>query len=216
MIDRLVVGFDLDLTLVDSRLGVAATYRAMSERTGVYIDADEAAGRLGPPLHVELANWFPPDEVDDAGDLYRALYPSTAIDPTPAMPGVSASLSAVRSRGGSIVVITGKYEPNAWLHVRRLGLDVDDVVGWAWAEGKTDAMLDFGVRVYVGDHPADMVAAREAGALAVGVLTGSHSTQELVEAGADEVLADLVSFPACLDAYLGSGEISVGLGQPDR
>ena len=38
--EPLVVGFDLDLTLIDSRFGIAATYRALAAATGVYIDAD--------------------------------------------------------------------------------------------------------------------------------------------------------------------------------
>jgi FMN phosphatase YigB (HAD superfamily) len=57
----LVVGFDLDLTLLDSRPGVAATYRALSAAIGVHIDAELAASRLGPPLETELANWLPAD-----------------------------------------------------------------------------------------------------------------------------------------------------------
>jgi phosphoglycolate phosphatase len=214
--DSLVVGFDLDLTLVDSRLGIAATYRALSAATGVYIDADATVTRLGPPLAVEMAYWFPPDQVEAAGDHYRQLYPSTAIEPSPAMPGAASAIAAVRERGGSPVVITGKYEPNARLHLSHLGLAVDAVAGQAWADGKVEAMREYGVTVYVGDHPADMMSAVRSGAHAVGVLTGAHSPAELIEAGADIVLKSLIDFPAFLDAYLGSGEISVGLGQPDR
>jgi phosphoglycolate phosphatase len=212
----LVVGFDLDLTLVDSRPGIAATFRALSAATGVYIDADATVTRLGPPLAVEMAMWFPPDQVEAACDHYRQLYPSTAIDPSTAMPGAASAIAGVRQQGGSPVVITGKYEPNARLHLTHLGLPVDAVAGNAWADGKVAAMLDFGVTVYVGDHPGDMMSAVGAGAHAVGVLTGSHSVAELTEAGADTVLKSLIDFPAFLDAHLGSGEISVGLGQPDR
>jgi phosphoglycolate phosphatase len=212
----LVVGFDLDLTLIDSRPGITATYRAVSARTGVYIDAEGAANRLGPPLDVELALWFPPDDIAAAGDLYRELYPATAVDSSPATPGAEAAVAAVRARGGRVVVITGKFEPNARLHLVHLGLDVDEVVGWAWADGKVAAMLEHGVGIYVGDHPADMAAAKAAGALAVGVLTGEHAPGELVAAGADVVLEDLTEFAASLDAYVGEGEISVGLSQPDR
>ncbi|MEK8108446.1 hypothetical protein NKG94_32630 [Micromonospora sp. M12] len=45
----LTVGFDLDMTLVDSRPGIAAAYRALTERTGVPVDAELAVSRLGPP-----------------------------------------------------------------------------------------------------------------------------------------------------------------------
>jgi phosphoglycolate phosphatase len=214
--EPLVVGFDLDLTLIDSRFGIAATYRALAAATGVYIDADATVTRLGPPLSVELALWFPPDEVEAAADHYRRLYPATGIETTPALPGAAAAISTVRARGGEAVVITGKFEANARLHLRHLGLPVETVVGEAWAGGKVDAMRMHGVGIYIGDHPADMTSAVRAGAHAVGVLTGSHTAAELIEAGADEVLDSLIDFPAFLDAFLGSGEISVGLGQPDR
>lgn len=213
----LVVGFDLDLTLIDSRPGIAATYRALSARTGVYIDADLAVTRLGPPLEFELSMWFPAAEVASAGDLYRELYPSTAVTTSPALPGAADSVAAVRCLGGQVVVITGKYGPNAHLHLAHIGLAADAVVGWAWAETKTEAMLDLGVAAYVGDHPADMAAARAAevaaasSVYAVGVTTGVHSREELADAGADVVLDDLTEFPAWLDDAL-SDPISVGLG----
>ena len=51
----LVVGFDLDMTLIDSRPGVHATICALVAETGVLIDPDVVVARLGPPLEQELA-----------------------------------------------------------------------------------------------------------------------------------------------------------------
>ena len=192
---QLVVGFDLDMTLVDSRPGIAATYRALSAQTGVYIDADAAVSRLGPPLDGELARWFPAARVAEAGDLFRALYPDHAVTTSPALPGVAAALAAVRSRSGRVVVITGKYEPNARRHLDHLGLAVDALVGWAWGEGKTTALGEHQAHIYVGDHPADMASAVAGGVVAVGVGTGGWSTADLVAAGARIVLNDLTEFP---------------------
>ena len=77
-------------------------------------------------------------------------------------------------------MITGKYEPNAHLHLDHLGLAADAVVGWAWAEGKVAAMLDHGVDIYVGDHPADMAAAASGRRRwRSGCCTGGHSADEL-------------------------------------
>jgi phosphoglycolate phosphatase len=42
----------------------------------------------------------------------------------------------------------------------------------------------------VGDHPMDILAARQAGCCAVGVLTGSGDEKSLREAGADMILAN--------------------------
>jgi phosphoglycolate phosphatase len=208
----LVVGFDLDLTLINSRPGIAATLREVSARTGVFIDADLAVTRLGPPLDVELAHWFPEHEVAAAGDLFREIYPTSAVTMSPALPGAVEAFAAVRGHGGRIVVVTGKFEPNARLHLKHLELVADEVVGWAWGEGKSEALTAHLADVYVGDHPADMTSARTAGTTAVGVLTGEHPAAELVAAGAVAVLADLADFPDWLDRYVKSRVISVGLG----
>jgi phosphoglycolate phosphatase len=194
----LVVGFDLDLTLIDSRPGIAACLRALSARTGVYIDADAAVTRLGPPLDDELVRWFPTDRIAEAGDLFRSLYPTHAVTSSPPLPGVREALAAVRAHAGRVVVITGKYEPNARRHLDHLGLAVDVVVGWAWGTGKTDALHAHDVRVYVGDHPADMVSAVAGGAVPISVTTGGWSVADLTDAGAREVLTDLTEFPGWL------------------
>lgn len=58
--------------------------------------------------------------------------------------------------------------------------------------------------IYVGDTPSDVIGARVADALAVGVATGPHGPDELRDAGADVVLASLREFPALLRARGGS------------
>ncbi|MEU8589046.1 HAD family hydrolase [Streptomyces sp. NPDC048664] len=194
----LTVGFDLDMTLIDSRPGIHACYRALSARTGTYIDADLTVTRLGPPLVEELANWFPADQVDTMADLYREMYVAIAITETPAMPGAREAIDAVRAAGGRAIVVTAKYEPNAKLHLEHLGIEPDAVIGDLWAEGKAQALIAHGAGVYVGDHTGDVRGARAAGALSVAVATGPCSEEELRAAGADVVLRDLGEFPAWL------------------
>jgi len=203
MIDTVfTVGFDLDMTLIDSRPGVHATMTELSGRTGVAIDADAVVSRLGPPLEEELANWFPPEQVAAAADQYRALYPEFAIAPTPALPGAAESFAAIRARGGRVMVVTAKYAPSAALHLEHLGLIADVLVGWHWGPKKGEALREHGATVYVGDHIADIHGARAADAFALSVATGPVSAADLAAAGADAVLADLRGFPAWLDGYL--------------
>ncbi|MEU9977405.1 HAD family hydrolase [Streptomyces sp. NPDC051014] len=197
----LTVGFDLDMTLIDSRPGIHACYTALAERTGTYIDADLAITRLGPPLAEELVNWFPAERVAEMSQLYRAMYPEIAIAATPAMPGAREAIAAVRGAGGRAVVVTAKYEPNAKLHLSHLGMVPDAVVGDLWAEQKAAALREHGASVYVGDHVGDVRGARTAGALSVAVATGPCDADELLAAGADVVLGDLTELPAWLAAY---------------
>ena len=198
----LTVGFDLDMTLIDSRPGVHATMTELSRRTGVAIDADAVVSRLGPPLEEELAYWFPQERIAAVGDEYRALYPDFAIAPVPAMPGAAEAFAAIRERAGRVMVITAKYAPSAQLHLEHLGLVPDVLVGWHWGPKKGEALREHGTSVYVGDHIGDILGARAGGAVAVSVATGPVSAADLAAAGADAVLADLRGFPAWLDGYL--------------
>ncbi|WP_329337788.1 haloacid dehalogenase-like hydrolase [Streptomyces sp. NBC_00663] len=196
------VGFDLDMTLIDSRPGIRACYVALAERTGTYIDADLAVTRLGPPLAEEMAHWFPAEQVPAVADLYRELYPTYAITGTLAMPGAREAIAAVQAAGGRAVVVTAKWEPNAKLHMEHLGMAPDAVIGNLWAEQKAVALREHGASVYVGDHVGDVRGARAAGALSVAVPTGPCGAVELTGAGADVVLDDLTRFPDWLAGYL--------------
>ena len=199
----LMVGFDLYMTLVDSRPGIAAAFRALTARTGVHVDGELAVSRLGPPLRTELAHWFPPERVEEAVTLYRELYPAYAITPTVPMPGAEAALRAVQARGGRTMVVTAKMGRLAKLHLDHLGLPVDELAGDVFAEQKAVALREHGATLYVGDHVADMAAARAAGIPGVAVATGPCSADELTEAGAYLVLDDLVEFPRALDRIIG-------------
>lgn len=196
------VGFDLDMTLIDSRPGIAATYRELTARTGVHVDADLAVGRLGPPLRHELAHWFPPEQVESAVTTYRSLYPTYAIKPTVLLPGAAETLASVHAAGFRVLVVTSKLARLARLHVEHLDLPVDEVAGDLFAEQKATALREHDARLYVGDHVADMTAARIAEVPGVGVATGPCDVDELRSAGAELVLDDLTGFPAALSGLL--------------
>lgn len=193
------VGFDLDMTLIDSRPGIHAAYQALTAKTGVFVDADLAVTRLGPPLRTELREWFPADQVEQAVETYRALYPDYAIAPTVPTPGASEALAAVRAQGFRVVVVTSKIKRLAALHLAHLGMSADELAGDLFAEGKAAALTEHDVHWYVGDHTGDMIAATTAGVPGIGVTTGPCSAEELRAAGASHVLSDLTGFPALLE-----------------
>ncbi|MEU4474389.1 HAD family hydrolase [Micromonospora sp. NPDC023888] len=198
----LTVGFDLDMTLVDSRPGIAAAYRALTARTGVPVDAELAVSRLGPPLRTEIAHWFPPEQIESAVRVYRELYPAYAITPSVLLPGAREAIDAIRARGGRVLVVTSKIGRLARLHLDHLGLAVDELAGDLFAEQKATALREHDATHYVGDHVADMVAAATAGVPGIGVATGPCSRDELRAAGADVVFDDLTEFPAALDGMI--------------
>jgi phosphoglycolate phosphatase len=199
----LVVGFDLDMTLIDSRPGIVATTRALSRETGTYIDAELVVERLGPKLEDELAEWFPTDEVLPAADRYRELYADLGVPGTTLLPGAADAVAAVTEAGGRTLVVTAKFEPNARLCLTHVGLQVDAVFGWLHGEEKGATLAEEGATIYVGDTPPDMHGAKLAEAVAIGVTTGPHSADELRDAGADVVLESLDEFAGWFGLWLG-------------
>lgn len=193
------VGFDLDMTLIDPRPGMAAVMNEVGARTGYALDGEKFASNLGPPLDMIYREMgVPEEEVPDLVSLFRALYPEVVIPSTVALPGAAMALQCVRELGGSTMVVTGKYRKNAALHLEAMGWEVDHLYGELWATGKAESLKLHGAAVYVGDHIGDMRGAAGAGALGVGVVTGPCSRAELTEAGAAVVLEDLREFPEWL------------------
>ncbi len=198
------MGFDLDMTLVDSRAGIVATLEELSRELDVFIDAPVVVGRLGPTLEDELAEWLPAERVLPAADRFRDLYVGLGVPGTELLPGAADAVAAVHELGGRTVVVTAKYEPNAHLCLAHVGLDVGRVFGWRHGPGKGETLADEGAAVYVGDTPADMIGARVAEAFAIGVTSGPHPADELTAAGADLVIASLVEFRPWLRGWASS------------
>ena len=193
----LVVGFDLDLTLVDASRGTRLVMARLGDELGIEIDVDAVLSRIGPPLEQELLHWMSADEVPAAADRYRELSAEFGAAMVDALPGAREALECVRAAGGRVVVVTAKRADLARRNLDVLGLEVDALHGWLWGEGKGSALILEGATVMVGDHPLDVLGARAAGAVAVGVRTGGSEP-----VGADVLLDDLTGFPAWLAEHL--------------
>lgn len=197
----LTVGFDLDMTLIDSRPGVALAIDTLAREFDLPMVGSHFADHLGPPLATLLADAGAPDDlIPHLVTRFRALYPEVVAH-IPALPGASAALDTVRAGGGRTLVVTGKFEPNARLHIDHLGWTIDRLAGDLWSTGKAEVLRAESAHVFVGDHAGDMRGAKAADVLAVGVTTGPYDADGLRAAGADVVLDDLTQFPDWLAGY---------------
>ncbi len=192
----LSVGFDLDMTLIDTAPGFGAVLEVLGGELGIEFPVAEMTSRLGPPLDLLLGPHLAPEAIAPAVDRFRTLYPDHAITTVPLLPGAAAALAAVRDVGARVVVVTGKFTPNAQRHLDHLALGHDALAGEVWGVGKGDVLRREGCSVYVGDHVHDVEGALAAGALSVSVLTGGCTREELLAAGTHVVLDDLTQFPA--------------------
>jgi phosphoglycolate phosphatase len=209
--DQLVVGFDLDMTLVDSADGITATLRSAVRSfpggEALSIDREQVWPWVGLPLEpmiVALVPQFEPAEVIRA---YRARYAEIGVPLTRLLPGAVEAIRAVHAVDGRVLVVSAKVEAGVHEVLTAVGLDHHDlkpdlVVGGLFGAAKGARLITEEAAVYVGDHPGDVEAARVAGAFSVAVATGPQTAATLVSAGADVVLDDLVGFPNWLSTFL--------------
>jgi len=203
----LTVGFDLDLTLVDSHERIISAYiRALGD-LGVEVSGEELAPHLGMPLIHTAAAVGAAVDADALVLRYRHYYDEPNAPRTLPMPGALAALHAVRTAGGRTVVVSAKYTPAVHKALAESGLSelVDVVYGELFAQDKASALVTEGASIYVGDHPGDMTAARTATAYAVGFTTGANDKAALLAAGADLVLPDLDAFVTWLPGHASEG-----------
>jgi phosphoglycolate phosphatase len=190
------VGFDLDMTLIDSRPAIMAAFAELARETATEIDLAAVDGRLGIKLEDEVAYWFPAARQAAATACYRRHYVRLAPRLTSIMPGAGEALAAVRAAGQRAVIITAKHPVSVEPSLAAVGLTADELFTHVYGPEKAAVLRNLGAAAYVGDSPPDMAAAVAAGVLAVGVATGSFPAGDLARAGAGVVLGSLADFPA--------------------
>jgi len=190
---RLVV-FDLDGTLVDSRLDLANSVNAMLRSYGKpELPCDVIAGYIGDgaPMLVRRALGDPDDEkfVEEALGFFLSYYREHKLDNTYVYAGVQEALAAIaRSANGTprkMAVLTNKPVRPSQMIVEALGLGgffAQVYGGNSFHTKKPDphgalVLLDEnGVRaeeaVMVGDSEIDVLTARNAGMYSVGLTYG--------------------------------------------
>ncbi len=204
--------FDLDGTLVDSRIDVAdAINHALAELGLAMFSREEIFRFVGNGIERSFRRLFTarvsgkvlseqaPDLYQEGLRLYRAYYSQHLLDHTTPFPEVNATLAALGGRAKA--VITNKRQEPSVAILKGLGLldHFQTVIGGDRVGAKKPApdavlvalqALDAGPEetVLVGDSPDDVAAARAVGVLSVGAAYGYHGREPLVEAGADRII----------------------------
>lgn len=185
------VAFDLDLTLVDTRDLSRGAVEHINSTYGTAVAVEEFVQTTGLPVREQLAKWVPDAQLDEVIHGYRQWIVEVGLDRASALPSARDALERAMAFAGATAVVTSRLD---WIGKRLLsasGLSVDALIGNRTGAEKAPAIRDVHAVCYVGDHPLDMVGARMADTRAIGVLTGMHSREELLDAGAHAVINDL-------------------------
>jgi phosphoglycolate phosphatase len=171
MAHRTVVGFDLDMTLVDS--SEAIVYSALETIKEFHGDSTISSKELkqfvGRPMRNSLELWIDPKAAASAFEFYKKFYLENALHLTSAMPGALEILAQLTSDNIPYCVITAKDEKVAKNQLSYLNFPKSTIIGGRFREEKTKAMLEFECTHYVGDHLEDYKSATKAGVTFIGL-----------------------------------------------
>jgi phosphoglycolate phosphatase len=196
--------FDLDGTLTDPKPGITRSIQYALGKLGCAVPPeDELTWCIGPPLRASLKKLVGTEDLaDTALSLYRERFADIGLFENEVYPGIEHSLSVLAKSGRRLFVATSKpgvYAERIIDHFELRGY-FERIFGSELDGRRADktellrhALETVGVApsqaMMIGDRSHDMVGARNNGMIAVGVLYGYGSEQELVAAGAHQVCA---------------------------
>lgn len=209
--------FDLDGTLADTVYAhVFAWQRALAD-AGLAIDGWRIHRRIGMSgglftraVARELGRDLTPEEVEQVQNRHSQLYREFLPAPRP-LPGAVALLRFLRENGITHGIATSGRRPDINASLVSLGVGEETVViergDVLRAKPEPDLFLmcqqRMGVRAeecyVIGDATWDLLAARRAGMLSVGLLSGGYGEDELSRAGAFRVYRDAADLLQSLD-----------------
>ncbi len=204
--------FDVDGVLVDVHDLLRPFYEACDEMGLPRISEDSFYGRLVGHRPVEKIQELLQIDQKTAEKLYhkfREKYKSRASG-IRVLPHAREVVRLLHEKGLGVGIVTTKSRDTAlsvldsqgfWYDVLVSASDVSSIK--PSPEPLLKAAESLGVRsedcIMVGDHPYDMLAAKRAGMIPVGVLTGVGRREDLEKAGAKIIIPNLSQLPKILE-----------------
>lgn len=196
--------FDLDGTLTASAPGIFSSVRYAVDKMGLApLDDETLRGFVGPSLHYSMQAFCGMDEegATQAVALYREYYAVKGIYDAAVYTGIPNLLRSLKAEGIYLAIATSKPTTSARIVLDHFGLTrfFDRIIGAEPGRTETDKSslirdalpARFTRAAMVGDRRFDMAAAKTVGIDAIGAGWGYGTPEELNEAGADAVAADV-------------------------
>jgi HAD superfamily hydrolase (TIGR01549 family) len=200
--------FDLDGTLIDSVYQHVLAWRESLEEVGISLSVWKIHRRIGmsgglfvTALARELETNLDPETLARLPGLHADAY-IRHFDTVESLPGASELLATLTEHGVPWAIATSGSERYARLALELLGLPPQtplitrDQVRYAkpdpdlFLTAADQIGVDIRDSIVVGDSVWDLLAARRARALGIGLLSGGYGREELIYSGAFRVYED--------------------------
>ncbi|MDE7244324.1 MAG: HAD hydrolase-like protein [Oscillospiraceae bacterium] len=203
-----IILFDLDGTLTDSKDGIINSVLNALNHFGIQAERENMLRFVGPPLHESFQEYygFSQEQIDIGIEKFREYFNAKGWLENLPYPGIEDLLKDLKAAGKTLLVATSKPEQFAVRILEHFGLAqyfdhicgapvneqqgarksrvIENALSYCSTPWQSDAVM-------VGDRRHDVTGAHEANLPVIGVLYGYGDREELEEAGADYIAADL-------------------------
>ena len=200
--------FDLDGTLTDPMLGITRSVQYALRHFGIEVtDLSTLCPFIGPLLKDSFREFYGMDDTraEEAIALTREYFAPKGIFENELYAGIPQLLEALRQGGARIAMATSKPAPFARRIAEHFAIDrYFDLIEGSTLDGtrttKSEVLrlaieglgvTDPAQAVMVGDRRFDIEGAAATGIESIGVLYGYGSREELEQAGATHIVADV-------------------------
>lgn len=207
--------FDLDGTLTDPAEGIINSFKNAYKYFGMEIPSyEKLCSFIGPPLIQTFKTDFGFDEnkAREGVKAYRSYFSTKGLFENRVYDGIPQLLETIKKAGLKLAVATSKPEPYSISIMEHFNLApyFEKVCGSLLDETRSKkaeviayaiealGITDKSKILMVGDRKHDVLGAAEHGIDCAGVLFGYGSREELEEAGAKYIAADLAELEKIL------------------
>lgn len=197
--------WDMDGTLIDQTDSIVRCYHQVLQSQGVELPSPSTIKRsLGGPLRHTLALFLPKDQVEAAAKEFIERFPAYMFEGMRVLEGALELIEELHQRGIDQAILTNKQGKNARAVSTHCGFDrfINVCLGNGdtpyekpdpkFTELALRALVgNFSQIVLIGDSPTDVATAQNYQIDCYGIATGSHSQEELSQAGATQTFPHL-------------------------
>jgi len=202
--------FDIDGTLTSTNELIFAAFKHVTEKyLNKKVTNEEIISLFGPTEDVILKEWMK-DDYEDARKDYLTFYEAKHRLMADVYPGIKEALLYIKTKNIPLSIYTGKGRGSTDITLKKIGLydlfDMivtgDDIEDHKPSPEGIDLFVDkFNLNrekvLMIGDAPADITAARNAGVKIASVVWDSYAKEKILEMNSDyvfETVDELMEF----------------------